>query len=155
MTELHLRTDWSSPLAASGEGTPDALLIQRIAAGNRLAMQVLYLRHHLRVYRHIARIVSDHAATEDLLNDTFLDVWRKAESFRGQASVATWLLTIARNKAISALRRRSPEELGKEGSVHLPTRRMAPSYVCRKIRKSARCETHLLACRQNIVKSSA
>src|SRR5918993_5327486 len=102
MRELHLRSDRSSPLVRSDEGTPDPLLIQRIAAGNRLAMQVLYLRHHLRVYRHITRIVSDHAATEDLLSDTFLDVWRKADTFRGHASVATWLLTIARNKSISA-----------------------------------------------------
>jgi hypothetical protein len=54
MRELHLRTGRSAPLESSGEGTPDALLIQRIAAGNRLAMQVLYLRNHLRVYRHIA-----------------------------------------------------------------------------------------------------
>jgi RNA polymerase sigma-70 factor, ECF subfamily len=114
MRELHLRSDRSSPLVRSDEGTPDPLLIQRIAAGNRLAMQVLYLRHHLRVYRHITRIVSDHAATEDLLSDTFLDVWRKADTFRGHASVATWLLTIARNKSISALRRRSPATLDQE-----------------------------------------
>jgi len=114
MGEIDIRFDRSSHFAGSGEGTPDALLIQRIAAGNRLAMQVLYLRHHVRVYRHIARIVTDHAATEDLLSDTFLDVWRKADSFRGQASVSTWLLTIARNKAISALRRRLPEVLDKE-----------------------------------------
>jgi RNA polymerase sigma-70 factor (ECF subfamily) len=132
MRELHLRTDRSAPLTTSGEGTPDALLIQRIAAGNRLAMQVLYLRHHLRVYRHIARIVSDHAATEDLLSDTFLDVWRKADSFRGQASVATWLLTIARNKAISALRRHSPEELDKERTAVLADEMDGPELRLQK-----------------------
>ena len=119
MRELHLRSDPCSPLASSAEGTPDLLLIQRIAAGNRLAMQVLYLRYHLRVYRHIARIVSDQAMAEDILSEAFLDVWRKADTFRAQASVATWLLTIARNKAISALRRRLPEELDDKRSKAL------------------------------------
>jgi RNA polymerase sigma-70 factor (ECF subfamily) len=132
MRELHPRSDPGSPLASSGEGTPDLLLIQRIAGGNRLAMQVLYLRHHLRVYRHINRIVSDHAATEDLLSDTFLDVWRKADSFRGHASVATWLLTIARNKAISALRRRSPEALDQERSAALADAEDGPELRLQK-----------------------
>jgi RNA polymerase sigma-70 factor (ECF subfamily) len=127
-------------LASSGEGTPDALLFQRIAAGNRLAMQVLYLRNHLRVYRHIARIVSDPVATEGLLSDTFLDVWRKADSFQGRASVATWLLTISRNKAISALRRHWPEELDKERTAVLADEKDGQSYLCRKagIQRSAK-----------------
>jgi RNA polymerase sigma-70 factor (ECF subfamily) len=132
MRELHLRTYRSSPRAVAGEGTPDAVLIQRIAAGNRLAMQVLYLRHHLRVYRHIARIVSDQATTEDLLSAAFLDVWRKADRFRGEASVATWLLTIARNKAISALRRRLPEELDNECSKALADQDDGPELRLQK-----------------------
>lgn len=94
-----------------GEGTPDAVLIERIAASNRLAMQVLYLRHRTRVYRQILRIVRDQPTAEDLLSETFLDVWRKAASFRNQSSVPTWLSAIARHKAISETRRRSYQRM--------------------------------------------
>ena len=48
---------------------------------------------------------------EDLLSDVFLDVWRQAASFQGRASVSTWLLAIARYKALSARRRRIDAEL--------------------------------------------
>jgi RNA polymerase sigma factor (sigma-70 family) len=67
-------------------------------------MQVLYIRHRVRIYRHIVAIVGNEEVAEDLLSDTFLEVWRNAPRFRGQAAVATWLLAIARNKAISAIR---------------------------------------------------
>jgi len=51
--------------------------------------------------------VHDHVTAEDVLSDTFFEVWRNAGRFRGDASVATWLLAIGRNKAISVVRRRS------------------------------------------------
>jgi RNA polymerase sigma-70 factor (ECF subfamily) len=84
--------------------------------------------------------VSDPVATEGLLSDTFLDVWRKADSFQGRASVATWLLTISRNKAISALRPNWPEELDKERTAVLADEKDGQSYVCRKagIQRSAK-----------------
>jgi RNA polymerase sigma-70 factor, ECF subfamily len=61
------------------------------------------------VYRWLLRIVRDEALAEDLLSDVFLDVWRQAARFEGRASVTTWLLAIARYKALSALRRRPAE----------------------------------------------
>ena len=51
---------------------------------------------------------------EDLLSDVFLDVWRKAASFEARSSVSTWLLAIARYKALSARRRRTDAELDDE-----------------------------------------
>jgi RNA polymerase sigma-70 factor (ECF subfamily) len=56
---------------ASAKQCSDAELIERIAAGNRLAMQVLYLRHNVRVFRFICRFISDTAAAEDLMSEAF------------------------------------------------------------------------------------
>src|SRR5215475_6180029 len=88
------------------QSTPDEVLIGRIANGNRLAMQVLYARYHVRVFRFVVRLVRDEATAEDVISEVFLDVWRQAGRFEGRSTVSTWWLAIARFKAISSLRRR-------------------------------------------------
>ena len=94
------------------QATSDEDLISRIAAADRLAMQVLFARHHVRVYRFVLRIVGNPATAEDLISDVFLDVWRQAGKFEGRSAVTTWLLAIARFKALSALRRRPDGGIG-------------------------------------------
>jgi RNA polymerase sigma-70 factor (ECF subfamily) len=94
--------------------TSDEVLIGRIAGGDRLAMQVLFARHHVRVYRFVLRLVRNESTAEDLISDVFLDVWRQAGKFEGRAAVSTWMLSIARFKALSALRRRTEVELDDE-----------------------------------------
>jgi RNA polymerase sigma-70 factor, ECF subfamily len=89
----------------------DDVLSRRIAAGDQLAMRTLFARHRIPLYRWLLRIVRDETLAEDLLSDVFLDVWRQAGSFRGDASVSTWLLAIARYKALSARRARADAEL--------------------------------------------
>jgi len=74
-------------------------------------MQVLFARHHVRVYRFVLRLVREEATAEDLISEVFLDVWRQANRFEGRSAVSTWLLAIARFKALSILRRRPEEEL--------------------------------------------
>src|SRR5260370_19988973 len=99
------------------QSAPDEVLFGRIANGNRLAMQVLYARHHVRVFRFVVRLVRDEATAEDVISEVFLDVWRQAGRFEGRSMVSTWLLAIARFKAISALRRRRDEELEEEAAA--------------------------------------
>jgi RNA polymerase sigma-70 factor (ECF subfamily) len=89
----------------------DESLIQRIAAGDQLAMRALFARHQVGLYRFLVRIVRDERLAEDLLSDVFLDVWRQAASFEARSSVSTWLLAMGRYKALSALRRRRDVEL--------------------------------------------
>ncbi len=98
------------------QATSDEVLIGRIASGDRLAMQVLFARHHLRVYRFVVRLVRDESVAEDLISDVFLDVWRQADRFEGRSAVSTWLLAIARFKALSALRRKPDENLDDEAA---------------------------------------
>ena len=92
----------------------DEVLIGRIARGDRLAMQVLFARHHVRVFRFVLRLLHDEALAEDVISETFLDVWRQAGRFEGRSTVSTWLIAIARFKALSMLRKRREEELDDE-----------------------------------------
>ena len=100
-----------SSAGAAAETSSDETLIRRIAGGDQLAMRTLFARHRVPLYRWLLRIVRDETLAEDLLSDVFLDVWRQAASYKGRASVSTWLLAIARHKALSARRRRVDAEL--------------------------------------------
>jgi RNA polymerase sigma-70 factor (ECF subfamily) len=97
--------------AAAPETSSDEMLIKRIAQGDQLAMHTLFGRHRVLLYRWLLRLVRDEALAEDLLSDVFLDVWRQAAAFEARSSVSTWLLAIARYKALSARRRRTDAEL--------------------------------------------
>lgn len=96
------------------QATADEVLVIRIAGGDRLAMQVLFARHHVRVYRFVLRLVGNPATAEDLISEVFLDVWRQAARFEARSQVSTWLLAIARFKALSVLRKRPEQELDEE-----------------------------------------
>jgi RNA polymerase sigma-70 factor (ECF subfamily) len=89
----------------------DELLLQSIAAGDTCAMRVLFRRHNVRIYRFVLRLVRNAALAEEIVNEVFLVVWRSAGRFKSESQVTTWLLAIARHKAISALRRRAEAQL--------------------------------------------
>jgi RNA polymerase sigma-70 factor (ECF subfamily) len=98
----------------SMQTTSDEDLVRRIAGADRLAMQALFSRHHVRVYRFVLRLTRNPTIAEDIISDVFLDVWRQAGKFEGRSTVSTWLLSIARFKAISVLRRNREQELDEE-----------------------------------------
>jgi RNA polymerase sigma-70 factor, ECF subfamily len=99
---------------AAAQSTSDETLLRGIADGNRNAMHILYSRHNVRVYRFILRIVRDSTMAEDLVSQVFLDVWRTARQFEGRSQVSTWLLSIARFKALTALRQRRFEDIDQD-----------------------------------------
>jgi RNA polymerase sigma-70 factor (ECF subfamily) len=117
--------------------TSDEVLIGRIAQGDRLAMQVLFARHHVRVYRFVLRLVRNNATAEDLISEVFLDVWRQAGSFEGRSAVSTWLLSIARFKALSVLRKKPEEELDDETAGAIEDQSDDPEVTLAKKDKSA------------------
>ncbi len=108
------RDQLHEPTPNAMQAPADPLLIARIAQGDRLAMQVLFARHHVRVYRFVLRLVRDEMAAEDVISEVFLDVWRQASRFEGRSAVSTWLIAIARFKALSILRKRREEALDEE-----------------------------------------
>jgi RNA polymerase sigma-70 factor, ECF subfamily len=110
-TEYVLRDIAPPHLRAPVQDSSDEMLISLIADGDKRAMQVLYARHNVKVYRFILRLTGNQSLAEDLVSEVFLDVWRQAEGFESKSQVSTWLLAIARYKALSALRRRTDEHL--------------------------------------------
>jgi RNA polymerase sigma-70 factor, ECF subfamily len=116
--------------------TSDEALIERIAAGDKLAMRTLFTRHQTRVFRFLFGILRDQGTAEDLLNDVFIDIWRQAGRFEGRSSVSTWVLAIARYKALSALRRPHAAELDEEKAAEIEDEADDPEVVAQKQGKS-------------------
>jgi RNA polymerase sigma-70 factor, ECF subfamily len=114
------------------QANSDESLIARIVQGDRLAMQVLYGRHHVRVYRFALRLTRNESLAEDLISEVFLDVWRQAGKFEGRSAVSTWLLAITRFKALSALRRRKDAELDDEAATAIEDTSDDPEVVLEK-----------------------
>ncbi|KPF67517.1 RNA polymerase subunit sigma [Bosea sp. AAP35] len=110
----------------------DDELVKRIAGGDRLAMKVLFSRHQTRVYRFALRLLRDETMAEDVTGDVFMDLWRQADRFEGRSSVTTWLLTIARNKSYSALRKRRDAGLDDDVAESMEDEADDPEVVLQK-----------------------
>ncbi len=88
---------------------PLAVLIPRIAGGDRSALRQLYQATSAKLFAVCLRILSNREESEDVLQEVYLTIWRRADRFEAdRASVMTWLATIARNRAIDRLRARGP-----------------------------------------------
>jgi RNA polymerase sigma-70 factor (ECF subfamily) len=123
----------------------DEVLISRIARGDRLAMQVLFARHHVRVFRFVLRLLRDEATAEDVISEVFLDVWRQAGQFEGRSAVSTWLMAIARFKALSMMRKRREEELDDETANAIEEPSDVPEIAVAKMDKSEKLRKCLSA----------
>src|SRR5580692_3391431 len=110
-TACELTNSSAAPAAAATRQRLDQTLLESIAAGDRFAMQVLFQRHNVRVYRFVLRLTGHAGTAEDIVSEVFLEVWRHSATFQAKCRATTWLLTIARHKAISALRRRGAAPL--------------------------------------------
>jgi RNA polymerase sigma-70 factor, ECF subfamily len=117
--------------------TSDEVLIARIAKGDRLAMEELYGRYRVPVYRFVLRMVRNPTTAEDLDSDVFLDVWRQAGTFEGRSAVSTWIFSIARFKALNALQRRPMEELDDEKAGAIEDQADDPEVALAKKDKAA------------------
>ena len=91
------------PSGQSAESQESALL-QRIACRDRRALEDLYTRYHRRLSRFMLRLAPRYDFAEEIINDTFWVVWRKAADFRGASLVSTWIMGIAYRRALRALR---------------------------------------------------
>jgi RNA polymerase sigma-70 factor (ECF subfamily) len=132
----------------------DADLLERIVKGDRLALQVLFARHNVQTYRFLLRLVTDEALAEDLVSEVFLDVWRNAHQFKGNSRVTTWILGIARFKALSALRRRKDDALDDDAAAAIPDSADDPEIAVEKKDRVAilrRCMSHLSLAHREII----
>ena len=110
----------------------DEILIGWIAGGDRFAMQALYARYHVKVFRFVLRLVRNEASAQDLISEVFLDVWRQAARFEGRSAVSTWILGIARFKALSSVRRRKEAQLDEEEAERIEDEADTPEVALQK-----------------------
>ncbi len=88
----------------------DLSLVTGLKSGDQGAMAQLYDRYSSVVYAVALRVLGDTGAAEDVLQEVFLQLWRKPSAFdAARGSLASWLAVITRNRAIDTLRRRRPE----------------------------------------------
>jgi RNA polymerase sigma-70 factor (ECF subfamily) len=108
----------ASPAASPRDVTDtasDEALVARVADGDRRAIRLLLARHQQTVFRFVLRFVlrfvADRATAEDIVSEVFIELWRQAARFEGRARLSTWLLAIARNKALSVMRQHVDQPL--------------------------------------------
>jgi RNA polymerase sigma-70 factor (ECF subfamily) len=115
-----------SPLVAPdglSEGQSEAELMRQVAAGEIGGLETLYDRYHSMAYALALRITTETGLAEDVVQDSFLGVWRNASRYaEAKGSVRGWLLAIVRHRAIDAMRRqRASVAIGEEADEAVPT----------------------------------
>ncbi len=86
-------------------------MLMRVGTGDQGAVATLFDRYSGMVYSVALRVLRDPGQAEDVMQDIFVQIWRKPEAFvSGRGSLGAWLVVVARNRAIDALRRRRPTE---------------------------------------------
>jgi RNA polymerase sigma-70 factor (ECF subfamily) len=109
-------------MATADAGRSDALLVASIAQGDASALAELYDRHADAVYRAAFRRLGDRQLAEEVLQDTYVALWNRAELFDPSAgSLLAWLATIARNRAVDRLRALGRRPTAVPLSAVLPT----------------------------------
>jgi len=83
----------------------DTALLTAVAAGDRRALEELYLGYHRRLARFLSRFTPRYENVEEIINDTFMVVWQSAKDFRYASQVSTWIIGIAYRTALKSVRR--------------------------------------------------
>src|SRR5260370_41786625 len=94
-----------TPLDKNSPKERDSALLVAIAAGDRRALEELYLSYHRRLARFLSRFTPRYENVEEVINDTFMVVWQSAKDFRYASQVSTWIIGIAYRTALKSVRR--------------------------------------------------
>ena len=152
---------------------PDAVLMLRVKRGDRAAFAELVGKYRQPLFNFVFRTLRDETETEDVAQNTFLQVWKSRSRYERTAKFSTWLFTIARNLCLNEIRRRSrhpaesleethaehddqPSRQYEDKKVFLPTENVLHSELARKIEEALaelpeNQRTAILLCRQDEV----
>lgn len=86
----------------------DAELLAQVATGSAIALEALYRRHHAWLRIRLSRRCADPAIVDEVLQDTFVALWRNAKGFSGAGEPAAWMWGIAIRRLVDAFRKRPP-----------------------------------------------
>ena len=119
---------------ASGE---DVDLLKRIAGNDQSAVNALYGRYNVRLYRFILRRVRNEAVADELTNEVFMEIWRNASKFEGRSTPSSWIFAIAHNKSVSYLRKRREEGLDDRMAAKIEDMDDTPEVATQKLDKAS------------------
>jgi len=119
-----------SPTMPPRAEASDEDLVRRIVRRDEAALAALYARYRPLAFSQAIRVVGDAALAEDVLQDAFLSIWRKAHTYRpGRGSVRTWVSSIVRNRAIDIVRARRERAVADDEELLLGIRDPGPAVV--------------------------
>ncbi|HHX65177.1 MAG TPA: sigma-70 family RNA polymerase sigma factor [Chloroflexi bacterium] len=119
--------EWILDRSMTPQGTQDAELVRRMAAGDEEALRRLYAAHDRRMYAYALRLTGDAATAEDVLQESLVAAWQGAKRFRGDSQTSTWLLGIVHHKAMNAIRRRE-RIIARETAIDGTERKEPPEH---------------------------
>jgi RNA polymerase sigma-70 factor, ECF subfamily len=105
----------------------DSALLAAIAAGDRRALEELYLSYHRRLARFLSRFTPRYENVEEIINDTFMVVWQSAKDFRSASQVSTWIIGIAYRTALKSFRRQK-NHAGARSLEDYPEQTVDPTF---------------------------
>ena len=108
--------------ARKGDADDDADLVARLRAGDRAAVELVYVAHHAAIRGFARRLVGDAASAEDIVHETFVALPRAIRRFRGEGSLRAFLIGVAANHSrrhvrSATRRRRATERLAERAEV--------------------------------------
>jgi len=155
------------------QADPDAVLMLRVKRGDRAAFTELVEKYRQPLFNFVFRTLRDETETEDVAQNTFLQVYKSRARYQRTAKFSTWLFTIARNLCLNEIRRRSrhpaesleethaehddqPQRQYEDKKVFLPTENVLHGELARKIEEALdelpeNQRTAILLCRQDEV----
>ena len=105
----------------------DGALLVAVAAGDRRALEELYLGYHRRLARFLSRFTPRYENVEEIINDTFMVVWQSAKDFRHASQVSTWIIGIAYRTALKSFRRQK-NHTGARSLEDYPEQTVDPTF---------------------------
>ena len=105
---MESQADWENQCVTDSTDMAEAALLERIAQQDRQALADLYLCYRTSLFQYLLQFTSDRGLAEELLQDTFMAVWKGASSFQSRSRVRAWLFGIARRRACKKLRYPDP-----------------------------------------------
>ena len=130
----------AGPAAGGLPGLDDAAVLSLIAGGDQGALGELYRRLGQVMFAQILLAVGERALSEEILQDSMLAIWRGAGSFRGESTVRSWAVSIARRQARDRMRRRRPRVVDDSYLAELPSSEPGPESTALD-----RAEAHTVA----------
>lgn len=94
--------------ATAAQDDQDRIWLRGVAAGDRIAFEALYHAYEQRVFRYVFGRLRSVPEAEDVTSETFVEIWKSARSFRGDAKVSTWIFGVARHRFLDVFRRQRP-----------------------------------------------